>query len=323
MGIPNRTGGSALQNRNLIVLAIAVVFGLAAVWLANSYFGAVAEQAGGNTAASPQSVKILAAKQDIGLGGAITAETVQLVDWPATSVPQGAIIATQAQAFVGQNNATLRPLVAGEPILQSNTSARAVLSATLAADQRAVSIPIDFVTGVAGFVKPGDIVDVVLTRAIPGSKATADEQMATVVLQNIVVLAIDVSASTTPPAPADPNAAQSRQGSKLPEFKAATLMVDAIGAQKLALATQVGKLTLVLRNASDRNLAQNAVVLPRDLGGGGLRIGTPSARPAAARPAAARRTAPAAAAAPPPYRPTMTVLRGTQETVEGVMTNGY
>jgi pilus assembly protein CpaB len=228
--------------------------------------------------------------------------TVQLVDWPAASVPQGAITETEAQAFVSKNNATLRPLVAGEPILQSNTSARAVLSATLPQDQRAVSIPIDFVTGVAGFVKPGDIVDVVLTRAIPGSNATADEQMATIVLQNVAVLAIDVTASTKAAPPSDPAAPQATE---LPEFKAATLMVDSLGAQKLALATQVGKLTLVLRNSNDRTSAAIATVLPRDLGGGGVRPATAMDRiTAASRTAVPRRTGvgsgshPAAAALP-------------------------
>ena len=58
-----------------------------------------------------------------------------------------------------------------------------------------MSIPLDPVTGVSGFVMPGDVVDVVLTRPIPGSDATADEQMATVVLQNVAVLAIDARAS--------------------------------------------------------------------------------------------------------------------------------
>lgn len=319
-----------MQRRNILVLGIAVLFGLAAVWLANTYFGAVAGQAGGGNGVGQQTVRILAAKQDIAFGEAITPESAQLVDWPASSVPQGAVTAQESQAFLAKANSAVRALVTGEPILQSRTSNRAMLSATLPADQRAVSIPIDFVSGVSGFVKPGDIVDVVLTRAVPGSNATADEQMATLLLQNVSVLAIDTSATDKP---AEVDESRSRRG-KVPEFTAATLMVDPLGAQKLALAAEVGKLTLVLRNANDRTPSVLATVLPRDLGSGMIRPASATAalaaapaagaRPVAARRAPAqRRSAPEPVAARQIYRPTMAVLRGTQESVESVMSNGY
>lgn len=310
-----------MQRRNIVILGIAVMMGLAAVWLANSFFGAVADQAKTRKGPAPQVVQILAAKQDIAFGEVINAETAQLVDWPASSLPQGAIKANEAQAFLAKNFQTVRPLMAGEPILLSRSSDRAMLSATLPADQRAVSIPIDFVTGVSGFAKPGDIVDVVLTRAVPGSNATADDQMASVLLQNVAVLAIDAS---TTDVSTDPDAEPVQPG-KVPKYTSATLMVDAIGAQKLALASQLGKLTLVLRNANDRTPAALAVVMPGDLGGGAKRVAPVSAAPTGPRrPAPARRAEPSQVIAPPPpYRPTMTVLRGTQESVEGIMTNGY
>lgn len=318
---PLKVGGKGvLQKRNLLVVAIAILFGLAAVWLANTYFGAIESQANVQAASPQATVKILAAKQDLGFGDKITNENAHLVDWPTTSVPQGSVTAEQAQAFISANNAAVRSLVAGEPILQSRTSRGGLLSANLPANQRAVSIPIDFVTGVSGFVKPGDIVDVVLTRAIPGSNATADEQMASIILQNVAVLAIDVTASDKPAE----QLIEPPKSDKLPEFKSATLMVDALGAQKLALASQLGKLILVLRNANDRTPTTVAALLPRDLGGGGLRVAptTKGATPAL-RSSATRRSAPASLVVPPPYRPTMLVTRGTQESVESVVTNGY
>ncbi len=309
-----------MQRRNLIILGVAALLGLAAVWLANSYFGALEQQTANPTGTPQGTVKILTAKQDFAFGDIITGDAVQLVDWPATSVPQGAITEAEAQAFIAQNNAAVRSVVTGEPILQSRASTRSLLSASIPADQRAVSIPIDAVTGVSGFAMPGDVVDVVLTRAIPGSGATADEQMATVVLQNVVVLAIDARASQR----AEDKPKDTNNPTKVPEIKTATLMVDALGAQKLALATQVGKLTLLLRNASDRTPSTLATMLPRDLGGGMVRSaqgGAAVVRRAAA-PQRPRATAPTVTA-PPPYRPTMSVMRGTQETVESVMTNGY
>ncbi len=289
------------------------------MWLANTFFGAVEKQAASEVAVQG-TVRILAAKQDVAFGDTISAENTSLVDWPAASVPQGAVMEDKAQAFIAQNNAAVRSLVPGEPILQSNLASRAVLSATIPQNQRAVSIPLDAVTGVAGFIAPGDIVDVVLTRSIPGSGATAEEQMATIVLQNVPVLAIDTQASEK----AQP-AADGESGDKV-KLETATLMVDALGAQKIALATQVGKLTLVLRNGKDRAPIMAATVLPRDLGGAGVRVSRPAAQTGAApvrRAAAPRAAQTTTAAPPPPFRRTMSVLRGTQESVESVMTNGY
>jgi pilus assembly protein CpaB len=309
-----------LQRRNIVILIVAGFMGLAAVWLANSYFGAL-EQKATNPSATPQgTVKILVAKQDLVFGDTITADAVQLVDWPASSVPQGAITEAQSQAFIAQNNAAVRSVIAGEPILQARASSRSLLSANIPADQRAVSIPVDEVTGVSGFVMPGDVVDVVLTRAVPGSNGTTEQQMATVILQNVAVLAIDARASER----LEDKPTDSTNPSEVPELKTATLMVDVLGAQKLALATQVGKLTLVLRNANDRTPARLATLLPRDLGGSAVRSSQGGSRPAAIRRAAApqRGSAPTNAA-PPVYRPTMAVIRGTQETVESVMSNGY
>ena len=265
-------------------------------------------------------MRILAAKQDLAIGDTITADNAHLVPWPAASVPAGALTEAQAQAFLAKNNAAVRSLVAGEPILQSRTSARAGLAANIPANQRAVSIPINAVTGVSGFVIPGDLVDVVLTRPIPGSNATADDQMATTILQNVAVLAIDARASDRPEDKPD----NPKDAAEVPELKTATLMVDALGAQKLALGTQVGKLTLVLRNASDRTPDAALTMMPRDLGGV-VRVAQRSTRPAAnGRPASIKRVAarPEPAALPRPI-PTMVVVRGTQESVEGVFANGY
>ena len=310
-----------MQRRNLIILFVAIAFGLIAVWLANSYFGALEQRNESLTASNQGMVRVLAAKQNLAIGDAISANNAALVEWPATSVPEGAILEGQAEAFIAQKNTVARPLLAGAPILPSDLPAGVGLAANIPVNGRAISIPVDAVSGLSGLAKPGDIVDVLLTRAIPGTDATAEQQMATVVLQNVPLLAIDARASDKP---VD---ADDSEADKPLELKTATLMVDAVGAQKIALATQVGKLTLVLRNIKDRTLTVAATMLPRDLGGSGVRVAPTGAKSSAAtatsRAAARPRPTQTYMAAPVPYRPTMTVVRGTQESVEGVISNGY
>jgi len=299
-----------MERRNLIIIAVAVVIGLFAVFLANSWFSGV-EQREKRAVAQPESMaRIAVASLDLPFGTALTSDNVRLVPWPAGSVPQGAYSEGEAQRLLGAGNVAIRPIAAGEPILLSRISKRAVLSATIPPDMRAVTVPLDAVSGVAGFVTPGDVVDVLLTRKIPGDGASSDDQMTSVVLQSVPVLAVDLRAGEGNTDPA--------------ESKTATLQVYPEGAQKLALATQVGRLSLALRNVEDQLPASRRIVTTRDRDlGGGLRISAPREQSAPAKPAfAAAPSAPAAAAAPAAPRrstgPAMTVVRGTEMTEEEV-----
>ena len=111
----------------------------------------------------------------------------------------------------------------------SGFGGRAILSAVIAPDMRAVTIRVNDVNGVAGFVLPGDHVDILLTRKEGGSSLFTD-----VLLQNVKILGIDQVAS---------------ENLEKPKVaKAATLEVTQIQAQKLALAQRVGQLSLALRD---------------------------------------------------------------------------
>jgi len=129
----------------------------------------------------------------------------------------------------------LTAIDANETILSSKITGsgqRATLSATLQEGMRAVTIRVNDVEGVAGFVLPGDRVDVALTRQVDKTTATTD-----VVLQNTRVLAIDQTAD--------------ERNDKPSVVKAVTLQVDTAAAQKLALAASVGSLSLMLRKAGE------------------------------------------------------------------------
>ncbi|HMP55440.1 MAG TPA: Flp pilus assembly protein CpaB, partial [Novosphingobium sp.] len=240
--------------------------------------------------------------------------------WPANAVPQGAF--TALPEALKNDRVALRALVQGEPILASNVSGadgRATLAALLPAGMRAVSVPIDDVRGVSGFVLTGTLVDVLLTRKIPGDGATAEDMRADVILENVQVLAIDQVADDRQ---AEPKVART-----------ATLAVSLFDAQRLAVAEKIGTLSLALRRIEDTAGAApvaggQRLVTNRDLGGGRMFI--PGRAPAGGTAAAAAPglVVPALPAigggAPAAVRsgPSMMVVRGTEATTYPVSANG-
>ncbi|MHA6334642.1 Flp pilus assembly protein CpaB [Qipengyuania sp. CAU 1752] len=297
-----------MERRNLIIVGIAVVIGLVAVYLANAWFSGVEDQQA-RIAEEQELVQVAVANQDLAFGAPLSPDTVRLANWPAQSVPTGAI--QDMKRLADGKNVAIRPIARGEPILISRISDRAILSANIPDNMRAVTVPISAVTGVAGFVFPGDVVDIFLTRQIPGDGAESDDKMISVLLENVQVLAVDLRASE--------NATEPQVG------KTATVLVDQAGAQRLSLATQVGRLTMALRNVEDQMVGSTAVLTTRDLGGRGLYIADRS-RGAAGTPTTVRTinaSAPARVSPPRPTGPTMTVVRGTESRNEEVGRHGY
>jgi pilus assembly protein CpaB len=303
-----------MRGRNLLIVGAAVFIGLLAVYLANTYFSGV-EQRETQVAEQQRLDRIVVASQALEFGDPLTSTNLRLMNWPANSVPAGAF--TSIEQATNGGRVALRPIVAGEPVLASKvsgTDGRATLAANLPRNMRAVAIPVNDVAGVGGFVRPGDVVDVLLTRQIPGEGSQTNDKMTTVVLENALVLGTDqvLDESDTEP----------KVG------KTATLQTDIYGAQKLALAVQVGTLSLALRNVADQNVGETRPVIARDLGGAGLVVrGRGTGGGGAQDPGSAIVNAllraegvvagsqggTAAATAPRrPTGPTMTVVRGTE-----------
>lgn len=234
------------QRRSLIILGLAILLGLAAVFVANSYLSRAEQQ----QAAVPQGmVKVVVASMPLPFGAAITPEKVRVVDWPAGSVPPGAFRDPVQLTSLGKQRVVLRQIEPGEPILTSKLSGeggRATMSGVLRPEMRAVAVRVNDVAAAGGFVLPGDTVDVFVTRTMQDGMGGASEQITDVLLQNTRVIAIDQNANDTSKDPA--------------VGKTATLEVNQVDAQKLVLGQQVGQLTLVLRNVTDQpNLAVQTV----------------------------------------------------------------
>ena len=267
-----------MQSRNWIVLAIAVVIGIFAVILANSYFSGV-DQRNEQLAKQQAVVQIVVATQPLEFGTKLTPQNIRLQNFPASSVPEGAF-RTLPDALK-DNRVALRPIVVNEPVLANNvsgTDGRATLAALLPDGMRATSVSVDAVRGVAGFVLPNTMVDVLLTRKIAGDGAGPEDLRSDVILENVQVLAMDQNASD--------------KTDKPKVSRTATLAVSLHDAQRLTIAQKVGTLSFALRkvetaaNANpDGSAAQFAqTVTGRQLGGPRMYI--PARREAAPRMAA-------------------------------------
>lgn len=295
-----------MRGRNLLIVGLAVFIGLIAVYLANSYFSGVQQQQERDAEAN-RLVQVVVATQDFQFGTQLTNTNLALRNWPANSVPQGAFVSIEEATRGGR--VALRPITVGEPVLSSKVSGeggRATLASIIPEELRAVSIPVNQVSGVGGFVRAGDVVDVLLTRQIPGEGADRDDQMTNVVLENVLVLAIDQVA--------DENQTEPSVGST------ATLQTDIAGAQKLVLAGQIGSLSLVLRNVENQLVGNSTVITASDLGGAGYYIpareGSGSSQPAT--------TGSSDVVALPrrPRGPTMSIIRGVEPTTYEVKRKG-
>ena len=224
-----------MSRQTMIALAGALVLGLIAVFFANSFLNRTQQQAyaGGTT-------KVAVAAAPLAYGTDITPDKVRFVDYPNTSIPPGAFT-NPAQLMVGgKKRVALMPIAVNEPILNGKISGvgqGASIAALLPEGMRAASVRINDVSGVAGFIMPNDSVDVLVTRQVPGENNNA--QVTDILLQNVRVIAIDQEAKN---ADGSPKVA-----------KTATLEVNPLDAQKLALAQQVGDLSLVLRKPGEQN----------------------------------------------------------------------
>ena len=233
---------------NLVILVFAVFLGGVAAFLAKSWL-----QSHSGHANAQKTVSILVATDTLPFGAPIGAKDVRQVDWPAQSSPEGTF-ANFAELTKSGRRITLSPFVRDEPIIASKVSApdqRASLSTVIEKGKRAVTVAVDDVRGVAGFIFPGDFVDVVLTRT---DNSNGPQNFSEVILQHVKVLAIDQMAGQRQEHPT--------------VAKAVTVEVDPEQALRILLAANVGKLSLILRQPAEVALAPGARITDRDLFGG-------------------------------------------------------
>lgn len=211
------------SKRAIIMLALSVLLGIAAVLLAARWMG--------QQAASDKTT-VLVASRDLELGQAITATMLQSVPWPTGAVPTGAF--DDPKKLEGR--VVRSSIFKGEPVLAPKLApegTKAGLDSVIKAGHRAITVKVNEVVGVAGFLAPGSFVDLLVNI-----RDDRDNPMSRVVLERIMVLAIAQEA-------------QRPDESKPRVVNAVTLEVTPEQAEKIDLARNIGTLSLILRNQVD------------------------------------------------------------------------
>jgi pilus assembly protein CpaB len=240
-----------VRGSTVIMIAVAAVFGLLAVFVANSWLKHQAEERMRSLEAQQKPVvgdTIVVAARPLRFGIELSSSVLREIPWPAAGAPAGSFRKIE-QVLTGGRRVVLTAIEPNEPVLASKITGpgqRATLSSMLEPGMKAVTVRVNDVEGVAGFVLPGDRVDVVVTRQIDKNVASSD-----VVLQNTKVLAIDQLADERTDKPS--------------VVKAVTLETDMTNSQRLMLAAQVGTLSLALRKAGDADPTNARLVTLADL----------------------------------------------------------
>ncbi|MDF3153963.1 Flp pilus assembly protein CpaB [Mesorhizobium sp. XAP10] len=218
------------------MIVLAGVFGVLAVVLVNIWL------AGQRSAMAQtglvQGSTVVVAAMPLKFGDALSTDNLREVAWPAGAVPAGAFRSAKELLAGDGAKQALQAIGVNEPILATKITGpgqRATLSAVLGEGMKAVSIRVNDVLGVAGFVFPGDRVDILLTRTARGDDGT-DKSFVDVLLQSMKVLAIDQVADESKDSPT--------------VVKSVTLEASTRDAQKLTLAAGAGQLSLALRQAA-------------------------------------------------------------------------
>ena len=234
--------------------------------------------------------RVVVANNDLSLGSELGRDDLKALEWPASAVPEGAF--EDPAGLVGRG--LISSVVRNEPILPGKLAAKEAgsgLPPIIPAGKRAVSVRVNEVIGVAGYVLPGTRVDVVATQS-PTSKQ--EDTMSKVVLSNVEVLT------------AGTRLEQDSKDGKPMQVTVVTMLVTPDESEKLTLASTEGKIQLALRNPLDGESPATPGVKP------GVLMGAVQQRlPVSPRRAASPVSTPAPVFVPP--APTVEIIRGDKK----------
>src|SRR6202046_2653194 len=234
-------------------IVFVILAAMGAMLAAIVVFSAIRKRESEVQRALAHTVEVVVAANDIPLGAKLDPGAVKLVRWARDSVPQGAFTDPQAVAgsFAKSEFVASEPIVASKLFMGQMTSG--VMPLLIPAGMRAMSVPVDEVSDIAGFVAPHTRVDILVAVAGTGP---GEPSFSRIVLQNIEVLAV---------------AQEIEHVKDQPEVvKVVTLLVSPVDAEKLTLASREGLLRLAMRNYSDSQIvATKGIGLPDLLHEGG------------------------------------------------------
>ena len=247
-----------MDRKKLVLLVGALVVAIGTALVARSMFaGAAAPQAEAAAVVEAQGPKILVAQRALPAGTIITADAIGFQLWPEELVQDAYFLDGEADVTKLIGTVVRHNVTAGEPVTQGSLvrpGDRGFLAAALTPGMRAITVPVDAKAGVAGFVFPGDRVDMVLTQTVKGEDGPSLKASETI-LRNLRVLATDQSTT------------QSKKDGRtvVRAFRTVTMEVTPTIAEKIAVAQTLGTLSLTLRPLADSQGELDKAIASGDL----------------------------------------------------------
>lgn len=289
--------GRFLNLRNLMLLG-AVAAGFLTIFLMSRYLNLRENQMSEALRArlSREGItELVVATRDIQPATTIVADDVKLVPWPRKAVPSGAFVAVKDL----NGRVAARKVVQGVPVLEGHLAPKGAgtgLAAIIPQGKRAVSVRVNEIIGVAGFIQPGDLVDIIVTMEPERGAGVITKT----VMQHVPVLAVGQEIT--------------REGGTAKRVNAVTLLVDPPDAESLALASR-NDIQLAMRAAQDKKMVLTKGATPIRL----LGYRRPAPPPAPKSEPPPPNLTPVVAPPPPPAPPppvTVEVIRGSVRGIE-------
>lgn len=247
--------------KSALLVGALLMAGISAFAVKSMLTGTVAPQAeAAPVAAAPAGPEVLVARRALPIGTIIGPDSFRYAAWPRDLIEKAYYMRGQIDGAALQGTVVRQQITAGQPITQGSLvrpGDRGFLAAALGPGMRAVTLSVTSQAGVAGFVFPGDRVDIVLTQTVGGGVGEPLKAAETI-LRNVRVLATDQRTDNT---------ADADGKSVVSAFSSVTVEATPKIAEKLAVAQTVGALSLSLRSIAD-----NQADLERAIAAGEVRV---------------------------------------------------
>ena len=235
-----------MDKKKLILLfgALFVAVGCAFVVM-NMLRGSGSPEASASAAPDSTGPKVLVAARSLPVGTIIQPDSFSFQPWPSDLIEKAYYLSDSTDPSTLVGTVVRFPVTAGQPLTQGavvHPGDRGFLAAALGAGMRAVTVPVSARTGVAGFVFPGDRIDLVLTQSVSGEEGQ-DLKASETIIRNLRVLATDQRV----------NADDDEGKPEVLEFSTVTVEATPKLAEKIAVAQTIGTLSLSLRSIADND----------------------------------------------------------------------
>lgn len=250
-----------MDKKKLVLLASALLIALITAFAARSMFSGAGAPATNALPAQPDDgrPRVLVATRSLPVGTIITPESFKYQPWPEELIKDAYFVEGQGPNTDFLGTVVRNPVTAGQPVTQGslvNPGDRGFLAAALGPGMRAVTVPVSSRTAVAGFVFPGDRIDLLLTQAVKSPESDGEAlKTSETIIRNLRVLATDQS----------PVSQTVNGKTVVRKFSSVTVEVTPTIAEKITVAQTLGTLSLALRSIADNQAELESAIASGDV----------------------------------------------------------